>query len=682
MKAHDSYLTSLLKLSDAVFNIPVYQRYYDWDTENCQQLFVDLEMIAQTGKEHFIGSIVYISIGTATEPYYNIIDGQQRITSIMLFLKALHDSSNDNKFRKKIKRGFLINIGLDDEPKMKLKQIESDSGVYEKIIAQEDYNEDDYTASERQSNILKNYLHFRMQIEQSKVSLQDLYNAIFKLEIIDVCLTNEDPQEVFESMNSTGRSLTNTDLLRNYLLMNLTHSKQEILYHKYWAKIEKYVGKKYMELYLVHYLILKRKSDSINIRRRSSKINKNTLYESFKLYYPPEEKNPDRTAALLEDMCRYSLIYRKIVNNEKKTDLDKAINEIVFELSAEAAAIFIMYLLYVQEQEKISDNDILACVKACISYVFRLRMFKGSISNQFFALAIQYYEKGDPASTAEDRVWSALNSGQGSYRFPKDREFKDAFETKDLYLEFKPQMIRYILYKYEKARTKEIVDPENVTIEHILPQDPKKWRQHLAEIKDDRFEDNINKIGNLTLTKYNGEASNDPFVDKKKIYKSSGYCITREIADALDWNSTEIESRSRKMAQEALILWPLPDQYNKEISASSLQYNVMDDAIESVFDGLNSSLQECYPSVYEEPKKQYINYLREKKILFSIIPYQTYLVITFNTNKDSLSPSEQLEDISDKGHWGVGNCRMKVTNEDEIWTVLDYVDQIMKKEFT
>lgn len=682
MKAHDSYLTSLLKLSDAVFNIPVYQRYYDWDTENCQQLFVDLETIAQTGKDHFIGSIVYISIGTATEPYYNIIDGQQRITSIMLFLKALHDSSDDIKFRKQIKRGFLINIGLDDEPKMKLKQIESDSGVYEKIIAQEDYTEDDYTTSEKQSNVFKNYMHFKTQIEHSKVSLQDLYNAIFKLEIIDVCLTNEDPQEVFESMNSTGRSLTNTDLLRNYLLMNLTHSRQENLYKKYWAKIEKNVGKKYMELYIVHYLILKRKSDSINIRRRSSKINKNTLYESFKIYYPPEEKNPDKTAALLEDMCRYSLIYRKIVNNEKKTDLDKAINEIVFELSAEAAAIFIMYLLFVQEQKKISDDDILACVNACISYVFRLRMFKGSISNQFFALAIQYYEKGDPTKTAEERVWSALNSGQGSYRFPKDREFKDAFETKDIYLEFKPQMIRYILYKYEKARTKEIVDPENVTIEHILPQDPKKWRKHLTEIKDIRFEENTNKIGNLTLTKYNGEASNDPFVDKKKIYKSSGYSITREIAEVLDWNSSEIENRSKRMAEEALILWPLPEQYNQEISASSLQYNVMDDDIESVFDGLNSSLQEYYPSVYEEPKKQYINYLREKRTLFSIIPYQTYLIVTFNTDKDSLLPSEPLEDISDKGHWGVGNCRMKVTNEEEIWTVLDYVDQIMKKEFS
>ena len=132
MKAHDSYLTSLLKLSDAVFNIPVYQRNYDWDTENCQQLFSDLETITVTLKDHFIGSIVYISIGTATEPYYNIIDGQQRITSVMLFLKALHDSTDDVKFQKQVRHGFLINVGLDDEPKMKLKQVETDSAIYPK----------------------------------------------------------------------------------------------------------------------------------------------------------------------------------------------------------------------------------------------------------------------------------------------------------------------------------------------------------------------------------------------------------------------------------------------------------------------------------------------------------------------------------------------------------------------
>ena len=230
MKAHDSYLATLLKSGDAVFNIPVYQRNYDWDTDNCEQLFSDIETITQTGKDHFIGSIVYISIGTATEPYYNIIDGQQRITSLMLFLRALLDTTDDPGFKKRIQHGFLINMGLDDEPKMKLKQIESDSSVYEKLILADVFDKDAFTDKDKASHVYRNYLHFRSLIAGSDVSASELYNAIYKLEIIDVCLTTEDPQEVFESMNSTGKSLTNTDLLRNYLLMDLTHSEQDKLY--------------------------------------------------------------------------------------------------------------------------------------------------------------------------------------------------------------------------------------------------------------------------------------------------------------------------------------------------------------------------------------------------------------------------------------------------------------------
>lgn len=676
MKAHDSYLTALLKLGDAVFNIPVYQRNYDWDTENCRQLFDDIETIVTTNKDHFIGSIVYISIGTATEPYYNIIDGQQRITSVMLFLKALHDSSGDEKLQKQIRHGFLINLGLDGEPKMKLKQVEADSSVYEKIIMQTEFKDEAFTDSEKESNVYKNYQYFKERISQSVASYQDLYNAVFKLEIIDVCLTSEDPQEVFESMNSTGKSLTNTDLLRNYLLMALTHKEQNHLYKNYWSQIEKNVGTKQMEQYAVHYLIMKRKSDSINLNKRSAKVNRSTLYDCFKIYFPPENKQNGGTERLLEDMHRYSIVYRKIVNNDNgKTPLDKAIRELIYELNADPAAIFLMYLLSVQEEQHISDDDMLEAVQAFISYVFRVRIFKGSVANQFFALAIQYFERGDEETTFIDKVWSALTSGQGSYRFPKDREFQNAFETKDMYLEFKPQMIRYILYKYERKRTKEVVEPENVTIEHILPQEPKKWLPHLAEIHDDSYLENTHKIGNLTLTKLNSEASNDVFDDKKKIYEDSSYYITRAIAEYDDWNTKEIKKRSAAMAKEALEFWPLPEEYNKDAEASTWQ--IMDDDTEDLFDLLCENIKAFHASVYEEPKKQYVNFLDNNKFVLSIIPNQSYLTVVLNAKKELLTPNDILEDISDKGHWGVGDCRMLVEKEEDVWLVLEYIEQII-----
>ena len=676
MKAHDSYLTALLKLSDAVFNIPVYQRNYDWDTDNCKQLFQDIETITMTGKDHFIGSIVYISIGTATEPYYNIIDGQQRITSVMLFLKALHDSTEDQRFKKQVRHGFLINLGLDDTPKMKLKQIESDRSVYERIIMQDDFDEKAFSESEKNSNVYKNYSCFKDLILQSPVPIQDLYNAVFKLEIIDVCLTTEDPQEVFESMNSTGRSLTNTDLLRNYLLMDLTHSEQEKLYKKYWSQIEKNVGTKQMDAYMVHYLIMKRKSDSINIRRKSAKINKNTLYECYKIYFPPENKKDGGTEKLLDDMYRHSVTYGRILSGKRKTALDKAIYEVIYDLSADPVAVFLMYLLHEQENSGITDEEMVAAVKACISYVFRVRIFKGSVSPQFFALAIQSYEKGDSSKPFADRVWDSLVTGSGSYRFPRDREFQDAFENKNMYLEFKPPMLRYMLYKYERARTKDVVEPTDVTIEHILPQDTKEWQKHLADIHDYEYRDLVHRIGNLTLTKMNSEASNDPFSKKKLVYEKSGYTITREIGKKADWNSKEIKERSTSMAKEALALWPLPERYNQD-GDSVWESTSMNDETEELFNRFREMIRDYDASIYEEPKKMYINYLRDKKVLFSIVPAQDMLRVTFNVKIEKLTPNDELEDISSKGHWGVGSCRMVVKSENDIWTALEYIQQII-----
>ena len=677
MKAHDSYLTSLLKSSDAVFNIPVYQRNYDWDTDNCEQLFSDIETITQTGKDHFIGSIVYISIGTATEPYFNIIDGQQRITSIMLFLRALLDTTDDAGFKRRIRHGFLINLGLDDEPKMKLKQIESDSSVYEKLILSDKFNSDAFSEKEKSSHVFRNYLHFRSLIDSSEVPANELYNAIFKLEIIDVCLTTEDPQEVFESMNSTGKSLTNTDLLRNYLLMDLTHSEQEKLYKNYWSRIEANVGSKMMELYMVHFLIMKRKSDSINIHKRSSKVNKSNLYECFKQYFPPKKKRDKGTELLLSEMYLYSVDYKTIVFPDTNTELGRAIHEAIYELNAEPLAIFLMYLLHIQAEKKISDDEILKALRACISYIFRVRLFKGSIGNQFFALAIQYFERADAGKPFIDKIWDALTSGQGSYRFPKNREFVYAIETKDIYLEFKPQMIRYILYKYERMHTKEVVEPESVTIEHILPQNTDEWIKHLIEIKDTNYRDNIHKIGNLTLTKLNGELSNKPFTIKKQVYKDSGYFITRQIAQMDDWSSTSILERSKKMAEDALKLWPLPEKYDSEVVGSENHYDVMDDNTEELFDQVVSSLKEYFPDVREERKKAYVNFIRGKQIIMSIVPSRSFLSITLNTIMANLKPNEELEDISEKGHLGIGNCRMKISSGDKVWQVLEYVQQMM-----
>ena len=679
MRAHDSYLSKLLKLGDTVFYIPVFQRNYDWDTDNCQQLFSDLETIALSNKDHFIGNIVYVNTGTATDQEYNIIDGQQRITSVMLFMKALHDSTGDIKLQRSIRNGYLLNTDDEDEVKMKLKQVESDSAVFEKLILHKEFREEDFTAEEQRSNIYRNYEFFKEKILESSIELQELYNAVSRLEIIDVLLTTEDPQEVFESMNSTGKNLTNTDLLRNYLLMALPYEAQKKLYQKYWAKIEKNVGLKLMEQYMVHYLIMKRKSDSITIRKRSAKVNKNNLYDCYKIYFSPAEKADNGIEKLMADMYRYSPIYKRIVNNDNvKSELDKAIYELIYELNADQAAIFLLYLLDYQKENDISDDDMVQAVRAIISYAFRLRMFKGSVSSQFFALAIQYFEKGEGIDSFVDRVWNALTSGQGSYRFPRDIEFRNIFETKDFYLEFKPPLIRYILYKFERNRTKEVVEPLNTTIDHILPRDATQWRDYLANIQDTTYPELIHKIGNLTLTKLNSEMSNRPFEEKKVFYKDSNFTITRELADHSEWNSESIKKRCADMAVEAVSIWPLPEKYN--IETENDFFVNMDDDVENLFDMLRSFITEMDSSIVENVNKHYINYKRGKKILLSIVPRQSSLNVVINARVEDLYPNDKLEDISNKGHLGNGDSLMKIESEDDILLVMEYIEQIDQDE--
>ena len=185
----------------------------------------------------------------------------------------------------------------------------------------------------------------------------------------------------------------------------------------------------------------------------------------------------------------------------------------------------------------------------------------------------------------------------------------------------------------------------------------------------------IHRIGNLTLTKMNSEASNAPFIDKVAVYNKSGYAITREIAKMPDWSSKEIKDRSSSMAKEALSLWPLPIRYNQENSGEYAATN-MSDETEELFNQARTIIRDFDQSIYEDPKKWYINYLRNKRILFSLIPQQDCLLATINAKIELFPNTNDLEDISQKGHWGVGNCRMKIEDENDIWTLLEYVQQI------
>ena len=280
-------LTELVSSPPRTLIIPLYQRNYSWKADNCKQLFFDVENIARTGNPHFIGTIVSQEImgNVGTYREFVIIDGQQRITSVILFVKALYDLSDDTNLKKCMQSAFLKNEEENTiKHRLRLIPIKYDYEIFNKLIVNE-FNENVFSNEEKSTTVYKNYLLFKEEIVKSVFNVQQLYYAICKLDIVGIALTTENPQIIFESLNSTGLDLTNTDLLRNYLLMPLDYEAQSFLYNNYWLEIEKSIHPDNVEIFVLQYMIVKRKSNAIMQNKKKAQLNTNNLYNVFKQYY-------------------------------------------------------------------------------------------------------------------------------------------------------------------------------------------------------------------------------------------------------------------------------------------------------------------------------------------------------------------------------------------------------------
>lgn len=567
MKANETTLIELIGVRKRVFSIPVYQRNYDWKADNCKQLFYDIQRIAETGKDHFLGTIVYIpDRSTATCPVYIIIDGQQRITSMMLLIKALHDSVDNSDIRSDIEEDYLRNRSGSDY-RLKLKPIESDQNVFEKLMMQNDFDEDEFTSQEKQSAIYRNYDFFKRLIEESPVSAEKLYEAVFRLEIVEIQLDKENPQEIFESLNSTGLDLSNADLLRNYLLMSLSYEKQQDLYKKYWLAIERMLGNEQIEPFMTYYIILKKQSDAVSIDGKRAHINSVNLYRTYKMWLSDEgRKDESYLEELLSDMKKYATYYQHFIKhiNDDDDDFNDKHQELFTQFNSPAIAIILMYFYDLMNSGDITKDDYDQALGVCISFLFRSRVAGHNVSAQFCALLIQYYKRSK-AETFIDRVWEAFNSGKGRYNFPSDAEFKEDLQSKDLYLTLRSAGVRYLLYKLEENLSKEVVTSENATIEHVMPQTlSDKWRKYLSDKQDKSYDLYLHRLGNLTLTKENSKLSNNLFSEKLAEYEESNYKLTRRLTKFKDWTSKEIQQRSIALSDMAAEIWPLPTKYNEE----------------------------------------------------------------------------------------------------------------------
>lgn len=561
------------------FIIPVYQRNYDWLKANCKQLFDDVEFIAKNGGEHFIGTFVYKREPSAsTFQEFVIIDGQQRITSIILFTKALHDLTDDEDLKDSIREKFIKHHNGTLKGKCKLRPTEYDRITFEKLMRDEFFDENNFSEQEKSSALYVNYRFFHEKVSASEKSLQDLHEAICRLRIVSISLESEKPQEIFESLNSTGLNLAKADLIRNFLLMQVVETRvQKDLYENYWLELENLLRPSdNVENFLVQYLIAKLKTNDAYAMKASS----DTLYVLFKKFFAKECFDVE---SCLKDLLRYAKYFHHLLFNddtkfEKLSPLYKKFYELVYLLNAKKSPIILMYLIDRNEKGIFDETMFINFVDALISLTFRAKVCKrNGITQQFAGNVLARLDK--EKTLDKEKFWRALLDSSRVI-FPNDKDFQSSLINNNLYETIGSDGCKYLLYSMERSvRAKELPAYSEATVEHILPKKlSETWKNYLKEHNDSQTHELwLHTLGNLTLTAYNSELGNSDFEKKKKIYSESHFSYTRALTNYDEWTSTQIQKRAKKLADAAIKIWMLPEEFNSNIVNRGDTFNLDSD---------------------------------------------------------------------------------------------------------
>ncbi|MBR6085088.1 MAG: DUF262 domain-containing protein, partial [Spirochaetales bacterium] len=560
MDVSEDVISEYLTVRKVRFIIPVYQRNYDWKDEQCKQLWEDILTLSDSPdkkKTHFMGTICSKSINSHER---TIIDGQQRITTLSLLVKAIHDFLDNEDDKKELDESYLHNTGKGVNPKdsVKLQLNKHDNAIYCKLLSIAHPSEKDFTDQELRSRICKNYFFFQNKLRGLNTKeVEDVWAAFDRLNIIDLEIGEENPQEIFESLNSTGLDLKDVDLLRNHLLMNLDYENQNRIYETYWSKIEDNIGTNNMDRFFVDYLIYIKQSDSLTeagINRRQH-INEQTLYRAFKGYFSEvKERSASKNSveiveALLKDMYDCSEIYKDLVFEEdikppKSGEKDplKLIPWTIYSITNLnqdiAARSLLLYIIGKQRNGSIDLDQTLMMLRGCLSYVFRSRVSRYyGLTGQTAGNIIRRMDESDADPISA--FWKAITSGTGKYAFPSDELFRNELQNRDIYLALRANGCRYLLYSleqnYSNSKGVDDVYPWDSTTEHIMPQTLNdQWIEYLGDDAG-RYLEFVHRLGNLALTDYNSELSNSDYDSKRKWFLTSKFAHTTDLYNIGAW---------------------------------------------------------------------------------------------------------------------------------------------------
>jgi uncharacterized protein with ParB-like and HNH nuclease domain/predicted transport protein len=686
MKAQDLQFTQLLQGAKQ-FIIPIFQRTYSWEIGHCEQLWNDILRVGGHAEldSHFIGSAVYIpeQETSAAISRWLVIDGQQRITTLTLLLLALKrrlekDALDTPVSAAEIEDYFLLNRYGKGEQRYKMLLTKTDKDT---LIALLDGKPVPDKASHR---IKENFEFFTGKIAEA--DLEVVYAGIGKLMIVDVRLQQgiDHPQMIFESMNSTGKALTQADLIRNYVLMGLPHEQQTRLYEDYWRPMELLFGvehyNKHFDEFMRFFLV---------IHTGNHRIRKDDVYNEFKIYSRGHDDEP-LLAALLEFARYYCCM---ALGGEKDSELAIAFQDIR-ELRADVCYPMLMEIYHDYTQGRLGKDAFVSTLQLVESYVFR-RAICDVPTNSLRQTFATFCRKLDKSSYLES-VKAAFMLLPSYRRFPGDDEFGRRLQIRNLY---KFNRRSYWLRRFENFGRKERVMVQDYTIEHIMPQNANlsaAWQQSLGSEWTRVQEQYLHTLGNLTLTGYNSEYSDRPFADKRDMeggFAQSPLKLNEGLGSCTDWNEDQIKLRAGRLSSRAVDIWKAPalandvlDTYREKKAESAAEYTISDHPnlsggpVRTLFEHFRTqviALDEC---VQEEFLKLYVAYKAETNFV-DVIPQAKRLRLTLNMAFNDIDdPRKLCVDVTDLGHWGNGCVEVSLGSEADLPYVMGLVRQSLERQ--
>jgi predicted transport protein len=609
VQAQDVRFTELLDGAKQ-FIVPIFQRDYSWGTKHCHQLWEDILRVGTDpqAKGHFLGSVVYIAAedNSASITRWLVIDGQQRLTTLTLLLLALRDhlaahseSSEELPSVDAIDDYYLRNRHARADRRSKLMLRRSDNEQLQALI-------DGKADADSLGRVRENYRYFRTQLDRA--SLEAVFAGVKKLVVVDVCLTRgqDDPQMIFESLNSTGLDLSQSDLIRNFVLMRLDDESQTGLYEEHWRPMELAFGARFsaeFDRFVRDFLVLK--------LRPSKQFRADQIYQQFRAYFVGPLGAGDAREVLAE-MHRHAGYYARFsLGQETSAVLAEPVRRLRALVEVAAPLMLVLYDCY-ERAGSLPSAELREAVELLESYVFRRVVCDMQTRSLYQIFATLAYRVQQNAPLRSLKV--ALFRATPQRRFPTDHEFRDALETRDIYA---MRNKHYLLDRLEND-SKERIDTTNFSVEHVLPQNPdlnQAWREMLGADWGATQEAWLHRLGNLTLTGYNPEYQDRSFQEKKEMkdgFHDSPLRLNRFVREQVRWTASEIEARGRKLSEQALTVWPALKAVDMtavreadlaERRAAAARYSIdsldFDAAARPVFEELRRQVLSLAPDVTE-----------------------------------------------------------------------------------